>query len=69
MSRKKMIGIALLIGAIILGAAGGYWWLVADHVKSGMGIVVLGVIVLAVGLFTFFSRSTSEKIQLDREWM
>lgn len=69
MSRKKMIGIALLIGAIILGAAGSAWWLVGDHVKSGIGIIALGVIVLAVGLFTFFSRSTSEKIQLDREWM
>ena len=68
MSRKKVIGIALLIGAIIVGA-GGSFTLLTGHTKTGLGLIVLGVIVLAVSLYTFFSRSTAEKYQVDREWM
>jgi drug/metabolite transporter (DMT)-like permease len=68
MSRKKVIGIALLIGAILIGA-GGSFTLHAGHNKTGLGIIVLGIIVLALSLYTFFSRSTAEKYQVDREWM
>ncbi len=68
MSRKKMMGIALLIGAVIV-VAGGSFTLLNGHTKIGIGLVVLGVIVIAAGLFTFFSRSSSEKVQLDRDWM
>jgi uncharacterized membrane protein YfcA len=68
MSRKKVIGIALLIGAILI-AAGGSFTLLAGHNKTGLGLIVLGIIVLAVSLYTFFSRSTAEKVQLDREWI
>jgi hypothetical protein len=66
MSRKKMIGIALWIGAIIV-VAGGIFALLAGHIKTGWGLIILGVIAIAVGLGTFFSRSSEE--QLDKEWM
>lgn len=68
MSRKKVIGIALLIGAIIVGAVGSFT-LLTGHNKTGLGLIVLGIIVLALSLYTFFSRSTAEKYQVDREWM
>jgi hypothetical protein len=68
MSRKKVIGLVLLIGAIIIGA-GGSFTLFAGHTKTGVGIIALGVIALAASIYTFLSRSTTEKIQLDREWI
>jgi uncharacterized membrane protein YfcA len=68
MSRKKVIGLVLLIGAIIIGA-GGSFTLLAGHTKTGVGLIALGVIVLAASIYTFFSRATAEKMQLDREWM
>jgi uncharacterized membrane protein YfcA len=68
MSRKKVIGIALLIGAIIVGAIGSFT-LYSGHNKTGLGLIVLGIIVLALSLYTFFSRSATEKYQVDREWM
>jgi drug/metabolite transporter (DMT)-like permease len=68
MSRKKVIGIALLIGAIIVGA-GGSFTLLTGHNKTGLGLIVLAIIVLALSLYTFFSRSTADKYQVDKEWM
>ncbi len=68
MSRKKVLGIAFLIGAIIIGA-GGSFTLLTGHNKTGLGLIVLGIIVLALSLYTFFSRSTAEKYQVDRDWM
>lgn len=69
MGSKKVRAIALLIGAVIVGAAGSFIWLAAGHTKTGIGLVVLGVILLAGSLLTFFSRASAEKIQLNREWM
>ncbi len=68
MSRKKMTGIALLIGAVIV-LAGGAIALLSDHMKTGYGLLVIGVIVIGVGLFTFFRSPSNEGVQLDREWM
>jgi uncharacterized membrane protein YfcA len=68
MSRKKVFGIALLIGAIIVAAVGTFT-MHAGHNKTGLGLIVLGIIVLALSLYTFFSHSTAEKYQVDREWM
>ncbi len=67
MSRKKMLGLALLIGALIVFAGGGFT-LVAGHMKTGIGLFVLGVIVIAGGIYTILSRSASEEGQLDTEW-
>jgi hypothetical protein len=67
MSRKKMTAIALLIGAVIV-LAGGSFALLSDHMKTGYGLLVLGVILMGVSLFTFF-RPPNEGVQLDREWM
>ncbi len=69
MSSKKVRAIALLIGAVIVGAAGSFTWLVAGHNKTGIGLIIVGVILLAVSLLTFFSRASAEKVQLNREWM
>src|SRR5437667_1409726 len=60
MSRKKIMGIALLIGAVIV-VAGGSFTLLNGHMKTGIGLIVLGVIVIAAGLFTFFSRPSAER--------
>jgi len=60
MSRKKIMGIALLIGAVIV-VAGGSFTLLNGHIKMGIGLIVLGVIVIAAGLFTFFSRPSAER--------
>ena len=63
-----MLGLVLLIGAIIIGA-GGSFTLLAGHTKMGIGLIVLGVIALPTSMYTFFSRSTVEKMQLDSEWI
>ena len=60
MSRKKIMEIALLIGAVIV-VAGGSFTLLNGHIKMGIGLIVLGVIVIAAGLFTFFSRPSAER--------
>jgi hypothetical protein len=66
MSTKKVIGIILFIGAAIVLVGAGFG-LFAGHMKTGLGLLVLGVIALAVGLFAFFS-STTEDNQPSREW-
>jgi hypothetical protein len=38
---KKMTGIALFIGAVIVLAGGGFA-LLSDHMKTGYGLLVLG---------------------------
>lgn len=68
MSKKRMTGIALLVGAVLILAVGGIVWL-NGHDKSGIGLLGLGVILIGIGTFTFFSRASAEKVQLDREWM
>lgn len=68
MSQKKRLGILLWIGAVV-ALAGGAAALLLGHMKTGYGLTALGVIVVVVGLVTFFSRS-SVKVELpDREWM
>ena len=68
MSRKKVIGIVLFVGAIIV-LAGGVFTMQFGHTKTGIGLIVLGVILIAVGLATFLSRTSTETGQLDREWI
>jgi heme A synthase len=66
MSSKKVRSIVILIGAVIVLAGGGFS-LFAGHTKTGVGLLVLGVIALAVGLVTFFSSPTEDS-QPYREW-
>ena len=66
MSRKKVMSIVFFIGAVIV-LAGGAFSLLSGHNKSGIGLLVLGVLAIAVGLFTFFS-SSAEEGEPYREW-
>lgn len=68
MSRKRMIGIALLVAAILV-VAGGAFTLLAGHMKTGIGLFVLGVVVIGAGLFSIFSRSSDAGGRLDTEWI
>ena len=64
MSKKKITGIVLLIAAVAILIIGSAFWL-TGHDKSGIGILGLGVVLVGIGTFTFFSRT----MQVDREWM
>lgn len=68
MNKQKKNGIFLLIGALVVLAGGTVSWMLG-HVKSGMGLIGVGVVLIAVSFFIFFSRASSEKVQLDKEWM
>ena len=68
MSRKKFISIALFVGAIVV-LVGGAFSMYSGHMKTGVGLIVLGIIFIAIGLFAFLSRGTSEVGQLDKEWI
>ena len=67
MSRKRMMGLALLVGALVVFAGGGFT-LVAGHMKTGIGLFVLGVLVIAGGIYTVISRSSTEEVQTDTAW-
>jgi heme A synthase len=67
MSRKKVMSIVLFIGAVIVLAGGGFS-LFSGHNKTGLGLLVLGVIALVLGLVTFFS-STAEEREPYRGWI
>ncbi|HEX6477500.1 MAG TPA: hypothetical protein VF043_01550 [Ktedonobacteraceae bacterium] len=67
MNRKRVIGIVLLVGAIVV-LAGGAFTLTGGHVKSGIGLFVLGVIVVGAGLYSVITASSGEKVQLDTDW-
>lgn len=67
MSRKKVLGLVLLVGAIVVLAGGGYS-LFTGHVKTGIGLLVLGVIVVGAGLFNIISSFLGERVQLDTDW-
>jgi drug/metabolite transporter (DMT)-like permease len=67
MSRKKVISIVMFIGAVIV-LAGGSFSLLSSHHKTGIGLLVLGVIAIAVGIVTFFGSSAEERQQYS-EWI
>lgn len=67
MNKKKLIGIVLCFGAIIVLAVGGFF-LLFGHMKSGIGLLVVGVLAIIVGLVSFFSRLTAQEARLDKEW-
>ena len=67
MSKKRVIGIVLLVVAIAVLAFGAFT-LTAGHTKTGIGLFVLGVIVVGAGLFSIISRSSDERVQLDTDW-
>ncbi|HXZ03584.1 MAG TPA: hypothetical protein VEH81_02070 [Ktedonobacteraceae bacterium] len=68
MSRNKLISLALFVGAIVVLAVG-VFSLHSAHMKAGLGFIVLGIICIAIGLFAFLSRSTTNVEMLDKEWV
>jgi hypothetical protein len=68
MSQKKRLGILLWFGAVILVAAS-VAAMMLGHWKTGYGLAGLGVIVVIVGLVTFFSRPSARVELPGREWM
>jgi membrane protein YqaA with SNARE-associated domain len=66
MNKKRVLGIVLLVGAIVV-LAGGAFTLVAGHTKSGIGLFVLGV-VIGAGLYSVITGSSAEEVQLDTDW-
>jgi hypothetical protein len=67
MNKKRVMGLVLLIGALVV-FAGGAFTLVGGHMKSGIGLFVLGVIVVGAGLFYIISSFLGERVQLDTDW-
>ena len=67
MNRKRVMGIVLLVGAIVVLAGGGFT-LASGHVKSGIGLFVLGVIVVGAGLYSVITGSSGEEVRLDTDW-
>ena len=66
MNGRRKISIAIFVGALVVFAVSAYV-LIAGHDKTGIGLIVLGVILLGVGGVAFISRSPTEG-QL-RDWM
>src|SRR6266487_3331731 len=56
MSRKKIMEIALLIGAVIV-VAGGSFTLLTGHTKPAIGLIVLPVTLIADGPSTILTRT------------
>lgn len=50
--------IGLVIAAVILLAFGGFE-LSSDHMKTGIGLLALGVVVVGISLATFFMARSS----------
>ena len=67
MNKKRVLGIVLLVGAIVV-LAGGAFTLVAGHMKTGIGLFVLGVVVIGAGLYSVITGSSAEEVQLDTDW-
>lgn len=64
MSKRRMIGIALWIVAIAV-IAGGYFMYLSGHVKSGIGLIGLGVVAAITGLIAFFVRASAHVREPD----
>jgi hypothetical protein len=59
----------LFFGAVIVLAGGGFS-VFSGHNKTGIGLLILGVITITVGIGIFFSSSSSaEETEPYREWI
>ncbi len=67
MSRKRVIGIVLCIAAVVVLAVGAFN-LYSGHTKSGIGLLALGILAIAIGVGSFFSATAAER-QPYREWI
>ena len=67
MSRKRIMGFVLLVGALVVFAGGGFT-LYSGHVKTGIGLFVLGVLVIAGGIYTVVSGTSADEGLADTAW-
>ena len=54
---NKTTGMAGLVIGLILAAAGAFTWFGLNHHKLGPGLLVLGVVVLAVGVYAYMTTN------------
>jgi uncharacterized membrane protein len=66
MSNRRMLGIGLFVVAVI-AAVVGVFLMSGGHNKSGIGLIVAGVILIIGGLVSFFSRASAAGEKLDSD--
>lgn len=66
MSNRRMLGIGLFVAAVV-AAAVGVFLLSGGHNKTGIGLIVAGVILVIAGLVSFFSRASAAGEKLDSD--
>jgi hypothetical protein len=59
MNGQTRRSVALLVGAVILLAIGGFA-LLSNHVKTGVGLLALGVVVVGVSIASVFVARSSQ---------
>ncbi len=68
MSNRRMLGIGLFVVAVIAAAVGAYF-LSSGHIKTGWGLIGIGVVVIIAGLVSFFSRASAAGEKLDSDML
>jgi hypothetical protein len=66
MSNRRMLGIGLFVVAVVAAAVGAYF-LSAGHIKTGWGLIGIGVVAIIAGLVSFFSRASAAGEKLDSD--
>ncbi len=59
MNGQTRRSVVLLVGAVILLAIGGFA-LLSNHVKTGVGLLALGVVVVGVSIASVFVARSSQ---------
>jgi hypothetical protein len=59
MNGQTRRSVALLVGAVVLLAIGGFA-LLSNHVKTGVGLLALGVVVVGVSIASVFVARSSQ---------
>ncbi|HLG77574.1 MAG TPA: hypothetical protein VKX46_14245 [Ktedonobacteraceae bacterium] len=59
MNGQTRRSVALLVGAVILLAVGGFA-LLSNHIKTGVGLLALGVVVVGVSIASVFVARSSQ---------
>lgn len=68
MSNRRMLGIGLFVVAVV-AAVIGVFLLSGSHIKSGWGLIGIGVVLVIAGLVSFFSRASAAGEKLDSDML